>query len=51
MEGETLERWQELCKLIAEEKDPDRFTELTRELLEELRKKDERLKSATPRLN
>jgi len=39
------ERWQILCERIAEEQDPQRFTRLVEELLEELRKKEERLKS------
>ncbi len=44
MEGSHLDRWQELCKLVAEEKDAARFSQLIQELLEELRKKEERLK-------
>ena len=38
------DRWQQLCKFVAEEKDHDRFTQLVQELLDELRKKEEWLK-------
>lgn len=34
-----------LCELIAEEQDPARFSELTKQLLAELEAKDRRLKS------
>ena len=44
MDGPFKDRWQELCKQVADEKDPAIFTELVKELLEELRMKDERLK-------
>lgn len=44
MEGPYQERWQQLCKLVAEEKDPVRFSQLVQELLEELHNKEERLK-------
>ena len=44
MEGPYLDRWQELCKLVAEEKDPERLSRLVRELLDELRKREEHLK-------
>jgi hypothetical protein len=46
MEGAYRERWQQLCTLIADEKDPVRFQQLCQELIAELDKKDERLKSA-----
>lgn len=46
MEGAYRERWQQLCILVADEKDPVRFQQLCQELLMELEKKDERLKSA-----
>ena len=46
MEGPYKERWQQLCGLIAEEQNPARFTQLIQELLEELRKKEERLRQA-----
>jgi hypothetical protein len=46
MDGPYKERWQDLCKLVAEEKNSDRFGELVKQLLEELSKKDERLKRA-----
>ena len=44
MEGRHQERWQQLCKFVAEEKDRDRFSQLVQELLAELRKKEEWLK-------
>ena len=43
MDGLNWERWQELCTLVAQEKDPARFSLLMQELLDELRKKEERL--------
>ena len=45
VDGEYKQRWQNLCKLVADEKDPVRFSELVSELLDELRKKEERLTS------
>lgn len=45
MEGPYKERWQHLCKLVADEKDPARFQELVQQLIEELNKKDERLRN------
>jgi hypothetical protein len=44
MDGPYKERWQKLCNLVAEEKDPVRFSQLIAELLEELHKKEGRLK-------
>lgn len=46
MHGERKERWKQLCEQVAEERDPQRFSELMAELLEALRKKDERLKQS-----
>jgi hypothetical protein len=43
MEGPFLDRWQVLCKLVAEEKDRERLSQLVQELLDELRKKEELL--------
>lgn len=43
MDGQNGQRWQELCTQVAEEKDPIRFTRLVELLLEELRKKQDRL--------
>ena len=40
MQGETKQRWEELCELAATERDPDKFLDLIREinrLLEERR--------------
>ncbi len=45
MEGPYKERWQNLSKAVAEEKDPVRFAELVQELLKELEAKEKRLKS------
>ena len=45
MEGPYKERWQNLCNLVAQEKDPVRFEELIQELLKELDAKEKRLKS------
>jgi len=46
MRGPQKENWIRLCELIAEEQDPARFSELTKELLVELEAKDRRLKKA-----
>lgn len=47
MRGPKKEQWMRLCELIAEEQDPVRFSELTKQLLAELEVKDNRLKSVT----
>ncbi len=47
MRGSEKEHWMHLCELIAEEQDPARFFELTKQLLAELEAKDRRLKSLT----
>jgi len=44
MQGEHRERWQKLAEQVAEEQDPNRFTDLVAQLLAELDKKAERLK-------
>lgn len=46
MRGPQKENWMRLCALIAEERDPDRFSELTKQLLAELEEKDRQLKKA-----
>jgi hypothetical protein len=48
MQGEVKERWMHLCALAAEEKDPDRLTELIREICELLDAKQHRLKMKPP---
>ncbi len=45
MRGSKKEHWLHLCELVAEEQDPARFSELTKQLLAELEAKDRRLKS------
>lgn len=45
MEGPFKERWKNLSKAVAEEKDPVRFAELVQELLKELEAKEKRLQS------
>lgn len=45
MQGTQHERWQTLCEDTARENDPHRFSKLVEELLEELRRKEERLKN------
>lgn len=44
MPEQYQERWQELCRLVAEENDPARFSALMQQLLDELRKKEDQLK-------
>ncbi len=46
MKGEYKEHWKNLCQRVADERDPQRFSELVAELLEELKKKDERMKGS-----
>lgn len=43
MHGERLERWQVVCREAAGEEDPQRFLELTREILRMLTEKGRRL--------
>ncbi len=43
MKGEQRERWQNLCALAAEEQDPERLMELTREINKLLDEKEQRL--------
>jgi hypothetical protein len=45
MLGPHNERWRDLCEQVAKENDPSRFSQLIEELLEELHRKEERLKS------
>ena len=45
--GPKKEHWMHLCELIAEEQDPVRFSELTKQLLAELEAKERRLKTVT----
>lgn len=48
MTSEEREKMNRLCKLIQEEKDPERFTELIQELNELLEQKENRLKKTAP---
>jgi hypothetical protein len=43
MQGDTLERWQRVCKEAAGEQDPHRFLELTRAILRMLTQKEQQL--------
>ena len=43
MQGETLERWQNLSEQVATEEDPDRFLKLTCELVMLLAEEERRL--------
>ena len=47
MRGLQKEHWLHLCEQIAEEQDPVRFSELTKQLLAELEAKDKQLKSTS----
>ncbi len=49
MQGQAKEQWRLLCEQIANEQNPERFSELVAELLAELEKKDKRLKESTKR--
>lgn len=44
MRGEQRERWEELCRLAADERDPDRLMELIGEINRLLEQKEQRLK-------
>ena len=44
MDDAQYERWQTLCEEIAKEQDPQRFSRLVEELLQELHLKEQRLK-------
>lgn len=48
MTSEEREKMNRLCRLIEEEKNPDRFSVLIQELNELLEQKENRLKKATP---
>ena len=43
MQGETKERWQNLCEQAAVEQDPERLMELTKEINALLEDKEQRL--------
>jgi len=45
MEGDRLERWQELCAQAATEQDPDRLLVLVQEINRLLEDKEKRLKT------
>ena len=44
MEGDTGERWHQLCAQAAIEQDPERLLELTKEIIRLLDEKEARLK-------
>jgi hypothetical protein len=44
MQGEKRERWEQLCKLAADEPDPDRLMKLIEQINRLLEEKEERLK-------
>ena len=48
MKGETGERWQLLCKLAAEEQDPEKLLELCAAIDWMLSEKEERLRNQRP---
>ena len=50
MHGPQKEHWMHLCELIAEEQDPARFAELTKQLLAELEAKERQLKKVTKKV-
>jgi hypothetical protein len=49
MTSEEREKMIRLCKLVQEERDPDRFAELIQELNELLEQKESRLKKTSPK--
>jgi hypothetical protein len=44
MQGEKRESWEKLCKLAADEQDPNRLIELIEEINRLLEEKEERIK-------
>jgi len=44
LQGETAERWRELCARATVEQDPDKLLELTQEITRLLDEKQERLR-------
>lgn len=44
MQGQERERWEQLCKLAADERNPDRLMELIDEINRLLEEKEQRLK-------
>jgi hypothetical protein len=46
LKGETAERWQLICKLAAEEQDPDKLLELAASIERMLSEKEERLRNS-----
>ena len=46
MKDSHPERWQQLCSQVAIEQDSHRLAEMVAELLDEFRKRDERLKAS-----
>jgi len=51
MKGQTGERWRQLCEQAAIEQDADKLLALTREIIQLLEEKEQRLKgeSITPK--
>lgn len=49
MQGESRERWQKLCELAANEKDPERLMALIEEINELLLAKENRLQEQRTR--
>ena len=46
MQGQTLERWQQLCALAVEEQDSGKLLEIVKEINRILEEKEQRLKKA-----
>jgi hypothetical protein len=46
MQGQTIERWQQLCALAVEERDLDKVLEIVKEINRLLEEKEQRLKNA-----
>jgi hypothetical protein len=49
MQGETKQRWEELCEQAATEQDPDKFLELIREINRLLEERRSNLSEKKPR--
>jgi hypothetical protein len=47
LQGETKERWRELCERAVDEQDPDRFVATIQELLQVLEDREERRRNIT----
>lgn len=51
MQGERGERWRKLCEQAAVEQDPDKLLQLTKEIVQLLEEKEQRLQRQRGKIN